>query len=109
MRTLVPHTRRDRVANYGDTVNVRGQGRETAFDLQKNDACSLAITAQVESFFIPPAAVGSGDFRPFVHVEWGHGGTMARSDFDITFRQRIPLVASTAQVQVFIASLRIPT
>jgi hypothetical protein len=108
MRSIVPHTRRDRVANYGDTVNVRGQGRVTAFDLQQNDGCSLAITAQVESFSIPPAALGTGDFRPSIHVEWGHGGTMAKSDFDITFRQRIPLVASTAQVQVFIASFPFP-
>jgi hypothetical protein len=108
MRVLVPHTKKDRVANYGDTVNVRGRGRETAFALQKDEGCFLTVTAQVESFHIPDTAQGTADFRPYVHVEWGHGATVARADFDITWRQRIPLVASTVQVQVFVAALPFP-
>ncbi len=108
MRALVPHTKRERVANYGDTVVVAGQGRATAFDLQTDQGCFLTVVAQVETFTVPQEALGTEDFRPFVHVEWGHGGTMAKSDFDITWRQRIPLVASTVQVQAFIAAFPFP-
>jgi hypothetical protein len=108
MRALIPHTKKDRVANYGDTVNVRGRGRETAFVLQKDEGCFLTITAQVESFSVPANAQGTADFRPYAHVEWGHGATVARADFDITWRQRIPLVASTVQVQVYVAAFPFP-
>src|SRR5262245_36034933 len=108
MRVLIPHTKRERVANYGDTVTVTGQDKATAFELQKDEGTFLTIVAQVEAFSIPQAAVGTADFRPFLHVEWGHGGTIAKGDFDITWRQRIPLVASTVQVQVFIAALPFP-
>jgi hypothetical protein len=108
MRILVPHTKRERVANYGDTVVVTGQDKATAFDLQKDEASFLTVVAQVEAFSVPPSAIGSADFRPFLHIEWGHGGTMAKGDFDITWRQRIPLVASTVQVQVFIAAFPFP-
>jgi hypothetical protein len=108
MRALVPHTKRERVANYGDTVTVSGQDRATAFDLQKDQGSFLTVVAQVESFSVPQAALGTADFRPFLHVEWGHGATMVKGDFDITWRQRIPLVASTVQVQVFIAAFPFP-
>jgi hypothetical protein len=108
MRALVPHTKRERVANYGDTVSVSGQDRATAFDLQKDQGSFLTVVAQVESFSVPQAALGTADFRPFLHVEWGHGATMVKGDFDITWRQRIPLVASTVQVQVFIAAFPFP-
>src|SRR5215475_10132002 len=108
MRVLVPHTKRERVANYGDTVTVTGQDRTTAFDLQKDQDSFLTVVAQVESFSVPQAASGTADFRPFLHIDWGHGGTMARGDFDITWRQRIPLVASTVQVQLFIAAFPFP-
>ena len=108
MKALIPHTRRERVANYGDAVNVVGQGRPTAFSLSKEEGTALTITAQVEEFSIPAAAVGTADFRPFIHVEWGHGATMARTDVDITWRQRVPLVCSTVQVQLFIAALPFP-
>jgi hypothetical protein len=108
VKALIPHTRRERVANYGDAVNVVGQGRATAFSLSNEEGTSLAITAQVEEFSIPAAAVGTADFRPFIHVEWGHGATTARADVDITWRQNIPLVCSTVQVQLFIAALPFP-
>jgi hypothetical protein len=108
MKYLIPATRRERVTNYGDTVVVTGKLRPTAFTVQKNDGSPMTITAQVEEFFVPAAALGTADFRPFLHVEWGHGASMARSDFDVTFRQRIPLVCSTVEVQAFIAALPFP-
>jgi hypothetical protein len=108
MRVLIPHTKRERVANYGDTVTVSGQDKKTAFDLQKDEGSFLTVVAQVETFSVPQAAVGTADFRPFLHIEWGHGGTIAKGDFDITWRQRIPLVASTVQVQAFIAAFPFP-
>jgi hypothetical protein len=108
MRVLIPHTKRERVANYGDTVTVTGQEKKTAFDLQKDEGAFLTVIAQVETFSVPQAALGTADFRPFLHIDWGHGGTVARGDFDITWRQRIPLVASTVQVQVFIAAFPFP-
>ncbi len=108
MKSIIPATRRERVTNYGDTVVVKGKQRPTAFTVQKGDGAPMLITAQVEDFFVPAAAVGTADFRPFLHVEWGHGATMARSDFDVTFRQRIPLACSTVEVQAFIAALPFP-
>jgi hypothetical protein len=108
MRALIPPTKRERVANYGDAVTVIGQDRAAAFDLQKDQGFFLTVVAQVESLSLPDAAIGTADFRPFVHIEWGHGATIAKGDFDITWRQRIPLVASTVQVQLYIAAFPFP-
>ena len=108
MKAIIPATRRERVTNYGDTVLVEGKQRPTAFTVHKGEGAPMTITAQVESFFIPQSAIGTADYRPFLHVEWGHGASMARSDFDVTFRQRIPLVCSTVEVQAFIAALPFP-
>jgi hypothetical protein len=108
VKAVIPHTRRERVANYGDAVNVKGQGRAAAFTLSKQQGFQFTITAQVEEFTIPLAAIGTADFRPYLHIEWGHGASIARTDVDITWGRRIPLVCSTAQAQLFIKPLPFP-
>ena len=107
MREIVPHTRRERVANYGDSVAVVGTGRSTLFDHTGETGSSILLTVECTKFFVPPGAP-VGDFRPYVHVEWGHGGSNAETNLDATYRQRFPVCASMFKVQAYIASLPLP-
>src|SRR5437868_5779771 len=104
-REILPGHRRERVVNYGDAATVGGNGKKALFHWNAEQATAVAVTVWCEAFDVPSGAVGSGDFRPFVHVKWGHGATDMEFDFDATYRQRIPLVASTVAVECFIASL----
>lgn len=108
MRAVVPQGRRERIANYGDTETVVGGNRKAIFSHRKEQGFQLLLTVQCTEFRLPPAAVGTGDFRPFVHVDWGHGASSASTDIDCTFRQRFPVAASEVEVQAFIASFPFP-
>jgi hypothetical protein len=107
MREIVPHTRRERVNNYGDAVDVVGPGRVTIFDHTGELGSSLTLTVQCLTLFVPGGAP-AGDYRPYVHVEWGHGGSSAEADVDVTYRQRFPVCASSLKVQAYIASVPLP-
>jgi hypothetical protein len=104
MRSILARVQRERVTNYGDAQSVKDQGRETLFTLHKNDGSPLLVTVQCEELVIPPASIGTADFRPMVHLEWGHGASSVGGDFDCTFRQRIPIAASTVEAQCFIGA-----
>jgi hypothetical protein len=107
-RELIPQTRRERQTNYGSTESVVGPGLQSLFHMDKAQASGLVLYVECRDFFVPPDAVGTADFRPFVHVTWGHGASSVKGDFDCTFRQRIPLVGSDVDVQAYIASLAYP-
>lgn len=103
----MPTTVRDRAVNRGDVVvAMDGSVPVTIFDWAVDDADASAMTlyVQCEEFTIPPAAIGTGDFRPMVHVEWGNGGATNRTDIEVTYRQRMPFVCASLYVQAFIAS-----
>jgi len=108
MREVITHTRRQRVTNYGDAQAVQGAGRATLFTMHKEHADPLLLTVVCEELVIPPAAIGTGDFRPMVHIDWGHGASSVETDVDVTFRQRFPVVASTMDVQGFIGAFPFP-
>jgi hypothetical protein len=108
MRELITHTRRQRVTNYGDAQAVQGAGKATLFTMHKEHADPLLLTVVCEELVIPPAAIGTGDFRPMVHIDWGHGASSVETDVDVTFRQRFPVVASTMDVQGFIGAFPFP-
>jgi hypothetical protein len=108
MREIVTHARRQRVTNYGDSQSVQGSARPTIFTMRKEQASSLLLTVACEEFSIPPAAVGTGDFRPMVHIDWGHGASSTETEVDVTFRQRFPVVASEIEVEAFICSFPFP-
>ncbi|MFI4971190.1 MAG: hypothetical protein ACHP7H_00805 [Hyphomicrobiales bacterium] len=107
MREVVPHTRRERVANYGDTVNVVSGGLVTVCDHTGERGSSLLLTVECEKFFIPPGGP-LGNFRPYVRIAWGHGATSVSTDVEVTRRQMFPVAASGMKVQAFIKSLPLP-
>jgi hypothetical protein len=108
MREIVTHARRQRVANYGDSQSVRGAERATIFTMRKEQGSALLLTVSCEEFSVPAAAIGTGDFRPMVHVDWGHGASSTETEVDVTFRQRFPVVASEIEVEAFIGSFPFP-
>lgn len=104
---ILPTTVRDRAVNRGDVVVAAdGSVPVTIFDWSVDDADASAMTlyVQCEQFTIPTAAIGTGDFRPMVHIEWGNGGATNRTDLEVTFRQRQTFVCASLYVQAFIAS-----
>jgi hypothetical protein len=108
VREIITHARRERVANYGDSQSVQGSERLTLFTMRKEQASALLLTVACEEFSIPAAAVGTGDFRPMVHVDWGHGASSTETEVDVTFRQRFPVVASEIEVEAFIGAFSFP-
>jgi hypothetical protein len=108
MREIVTHARRQRVANYGDSQRVEGAKRTTLFTMRKEQASSLLLTVVCEELDIPAASIGTGDFRPMAHVDWGHGASSTETDIEVTFRQRFPVVASEIEVEGFIGSFPFP-
>jgi hypothetical protein len=113
-RTNVPTTRKLGTSNYGTSRTVVGTQRQSLLDVSKAQADSLVITAECMRFTgIPPGANPNpaniaADFRPVVRVSWGNGDTTVASDFDITYRQRIPIIASSVKAELRIAALPFP-
>jgi hypothetical protein len=108
MREIVPHTRRDRVANYGDTVTVHGAARIVIFDHTTEAGDQNLLTVECPEFFLPTGSP-AGDFRPYVSVSWGHGATSVETLLDVTYRQRFAFVGSTCKVTAFIATFPLPS
>ena len=106
MREIVPHTRRERVANFGDAQDVVGPGKVTLFDQTGETGDQRLLTVACEVLFIPPDY--PGDFRPYVFISWGHGASSVATHVDVTWRQRFPFVGSTLKVQAYIASFPLP-
>jgi hypothetical protein len=104
MRSILARVQRERVTNYGDSTTVTDQGVSTLFSMHKNDGGQLLVTVQCEKLVIPAASIGTADFRPMVHLEWGHGASSVGADFDCTFRQRIPLSCSCVDASCFIGA-----
>jgi hypothetical protein len=104
MKSRLARVGRERVTNYGDAQLVTDTGRETLFTLHKNDGGPLLVTVQCVEISIPVGSIGLADFRPMVHLEWGHGASSVGADFDCTFRQRIPLACSTVEASAFIGA-----
>lgn len=109
VRPVLPHTRRLRVANYGTTQNVVGSQVAPLFTWSAEQSDSVAVYVEVPDFVIPNAAIGTADFRPYVRVDWGHGGAFASTEFEVTKRQRIALVGSTVDIKAFIKALPLAT
>jgi hypothetical protein len=104
VRTEIPPTRKERVTNTGDAIQVVG-GQRTAIVTYGGAASSaLAIYVQCTELTVPPPLAGSADFRLMVSVDWGHGNASTLSDFDCTYRQRIPIVASSVEMFAWIAA-----
>jgi hypothetical protein len=104
---ILPTTVADRAVNRG-AVEVAADGSVpvTLFKWQVDDADAAAMTlyVQCDELVIPPAAIGTADFRPMVHVEWGNGGATNRTDLEVTYRQRQPFVCASFIATAFIAS-----
>jgi hypothetical protein len=109
IRPRLPHTRRERVANYGTTQSVTGSAVAPLFVFSAEQSNSLTIYVETPEFSIPAGALGTGDFRPYVRVDWGHGGSFASAEFEVTKRQRISLVGSSVEIKAFIKPLPLAT
>ena len=104
---IVPRTKRERAVNLGTPETaVDGSTPVGLVDWAADDSMASAMTlyVQVEEFTIPASALGTADFRPMVHVEWGNGAATNQTDLECTYRQRLPFVCSTLIAQGFIAS-----
>lgn len=109
MRPMLPTGRRERPINYGNQAVVQGSARVALMNMQRDESTPLLLTIQTQTLEIPDEALGTGDFRPYAHVAWGHGGIDVEADFEITARTRIPLAGSTINVTVFVKSLPLAT
>jgi hypothetical protein len=109
VRPILPHTRRERVANYGGPADVVGSRVVTLFQMSAEQSDSLAVYVETTAFSLPDSAIGTGDFRPYVRLDWGHGGSFASAEFEVTKRQRIAIVGSTVDLKCFIKSLPLAT
>jgi hypothetical protein len=127
-RAIVPQTRRERATNFGDVQDVENNGKAALFTAHKGnrrfsgrmgnvpvelsqteaEGTALLLVVEPNEFTVPAGAFNTIDLRPFVHVEWGHGGASVGADFEVTYRQRIPLVGSSVEVSVFIKALPKP-
>ena len=105
VRPRLGGTRREHQVNYGNSANVEGGRRAPLFTMSQEQGSDLLVTIECASLSVPAAAIGTGDFRPYAHIAWGHGGTDVEADFEVTYRQRIPLCASGVNVEVFLKSL----
>ena len=108
VRDIVPGTRRERKVNWGDAQSVTSDQRAPLFSMQAEQGTSLVLTIEAVAFSIPEDALGTGDFRPYVHVAYGNGGIDVEAEYDVTHRCVIPIVAASATVSVFIKSLPLP-
>jgi hypothetical protein len=103
---VIPTIRKQRQVNFGNTVTLKSDGAESLLSMSQTDSSELLLVLEALSFFIPPAALGSGDWRPYARVEWGHGAIDVSAEFEITgLRQRIPLAGSAVSVKCFIKAL----
>lgn len=107
LSTEVPTTRRERATNWGDSQTVAGGARAALFTMSSQQSDSVTLYAQA-ALSVPVDLVGTADFRPIVRVSWGQGGSSVQSDFDCTYRQRIPLASAIAEVSCWIAALPLP-
>lgn len=109
LREVIPRTRREKTINYGNPDTTK-EGRVVLVDLDVEQANPFLISVQCTDFLVPPPAAGPpiGDFRPFVHVTWGHGGADNETDIDVTYRQRFAVVGSKIRVEGFVGSLPAP-
>jgi hypothetical protein len=108
LREVIPRTRREKTANFGNSAKT-AQGRVVVIDVDFEQATPIMLTIEATDFSVgavPPGAVG--DYRPFAHVTWGHGGCDLQADIDVTYRQRFVVVGSKLTVEGFIGSLPFP-
>jgi hypothetical protein len=107
----VHRSQRQREANWGDAQTATANQQATLFTMHNPDsseATPLLVTVQCVEFFIPPAALGTFDFRPMVHLSWGNGASSVDADFDCTQRQRVPIVAASVDAYGFIGAFPLP-
>ena len=111
VREVIPRHKRERTSNYGDTESVKGPNPSTLFSWSSEQADDVLITVETVEFAqgtFPGSGAPTVDVRPYINVKWGHGGTDNEQDFEVTYRQRIPLVASKVDVECFLKALPLP-
>ena len=105
VRPRLATTRREHQVNYGNSAHIQGSARASLFTMSQEQGSDLLVTIECASLALPASALGTGDFRPYAHVAWGHGAIDVEADFEVTYRQRIPVAASTVKVDVFLKAL----
>ncbi len=105
VRARLPTTRRQHAVNWGNSISVKDAQVSTLLYVSEEDGGERMLTIQCTALAIPPIAIGTGDFRPYAHIAWGHGGADVETDIEVTYRQRISIPASKVSAQVFIKSM----
>lgn len=105
VRPRLETTRRERVVNYGNDCKTQADGVASLFHMSQEDGRPFLVTVECSLLTIPPAVALTGDFRPYIHMAWGHGGADVEADFEVTYRQRITVAASTVDVKAGVRSL----
>jgi hypothetical protein len=104
LRTQVPPTRRQRTVNFGDAVTLHGGRMEPLPMYSSEQSGALAIYVECSELQVPPQLVGTADFRLMVQMDWGSGNASTMSDFDCTYRQRLPAVGASLKLSAWIAA-----
>jgi hypothetical protein len=100
---MIPGTRRERQANWGQPFAVSGAQKAPLVDVDQEQATNFLVTVQVARLSIPQGL--EGDIRPYARIEWGHGTIDTSQDFEVTRRQRIAVTGSKVRVVGFLKSM----
>ena len=104
VRTQVPPTRRQKTTNFGDAVSLVGGQLLPVCSYSAEQSGPASIYVECTDLAVPPALLGTADFRLVVNCDWGAGNASTSSTFDCTYRQRIPVVAGSIELSVWIAA-----
>lgn len=97
--------RREHQVNYGNTCHCVGGTSEPLFHMSQKEGRPFVVTVEALNLIIPDNVAATGDFRPYIHMAWGHGGADVEVDIEATYRQRIAVAASTVDVRAFVKSM----
>lgn len=104
LRTQVPPTRRQKTTNFGDAVDLVGGQAKPICTYSAEQSGPASIYVECTELKVPPALLGTADFRLIVDCDWGAGNASTSSSFDCVYRQRIPVVAGSVELNVWIAA-----
>jgi hypothetical protein len=104
VETEVPPTRRQRTVNFGDAIDLVGGRLVPLPNYSAEQSRALAVYVECSEMVVPPNLFGTADFRLMVQMDWGSGNASTLSDFDCTYRQRIPAVGASVKLSAWIAA-----
>lgn len=109
-REAIPSRHQLRPTNLGQITDVNGREGLRAMFMQKmgDESAMVSLAARCERIVVPPALLGTADYRPMIRVTWGNGQTTMDADFDVTYRRAVPFATGILNVRAWICALPFP-